>query len=104
MDREDLVDYLYNFINTTFNHGYWKSANKYNYSSTKFSRYDNYNNFCLFQELILNSKSHNELLLLFDIVNNINQIKILNTNNMRPSKAYGIVFDTDGSLIIHTKK
>ena len=104
MNRYDLIDYLYNFITTTFNYGYWKSASKYNYSSTKFAQYNNYNDFCLVQEMVLNEKSNQELVFLVGIVNNINKIKFMNTNNMRPSEAYVIVFETDGSLVIHNEK
>lgn len=106
MDRDDLIDILYNFIISTFSDYYWKSATQYSYSSTDFAIYNSYNDFCFFQEMVLYSKSDKELLLLINIKEMIETLKInvMESRYMLPSKGYSFVFDTNGSLIICDKK
>ena len=103
---EDLVDILYNFIVERFTKYYWKSANKYNYSTTNIAYFKSYNDFLLTQEITLYNKTYDELILLIEIKKTIesNKLSIMNTKHMYPDKAYGFLFDTDGSLVIFDKK
>ena len=106
MDRDDLINILYNFIVDRFNQYYWKSASKYKYSSTDFAQYDSYNDFCLTQEIILYGKSYQELVFLISIKNMIEDdgINIMESRYMLPKLGYGILFNNDGKLIIYNKK
>ena len=106
MDRFEMIGVLYMFIRKKFDIYYWESANKYSYYSIDFASFDSYNDFLLNQELTLYIKSTDDLLLLLNIIDMIElgMVQVMNQNNMRPDIAHGLLFDTNGSVIIYNSK
>ena len=104
MNRFEMIDAIYTFILESFTECYWRDASKYNYFSTNFATYDNYNDFMLYQELILYTKTITDLVSIIHVKNMIGKdIKVMDCEHMYPDLSHAILFDTDGSLIICNK-
>jgi N-glycosylase/DNA lyase len=105
-NRFEMIDMLHYFIKIRFDKGYWDRAKKYSYYSSELETFNTYDEFIEHQRIILHEKDNNSLKTLIYIKNmitNNNNMYILDTNNMYPCLAHGIVFDRSGNTIIVNK-